>query len=108
MGKAKLDELKVQCLELIRNRDELNERIKKNMIAITRIELLPFVEGQIVKCVVPAGRSKKEACCQIEIDENGQVWVRPIKEDGGLGGRRFKATPEDGKTYKDIFKEADR
>lgn len=108
MEKAKLDELKVQCLELIRNRDELNERIKRNMIAITRIELLPFVEGQIVKCVVPAGRSKKEARCQIEIDENGQVWVRPVKEDGELGGRRFRAVPDDGKSYGEIFKEVDR
>ena len=108
MSRTRLEELELWYSDLMRKRDNVNKEISKTLIEIARTKLSPFAEGQIVKCVIPAGRSKKEARCQIEIDENGQVWVRPIKEDGGLGGRRFKAIPEDGKTYKDIFKEADR
>lgn len=103
--KEAMNKLETECSELIWKRDELNKKISEKLVEITRLILLPFKEGQFVKCEVPSGRNKKECLCQIEIDMEGRVWVRPAKADGVLGGRRFRAVPEDGKSYSKIFKE---
>ncbi len=104
----KYNSLKVKHLELCRKSEEIREEISEVLIEIARIEIYPFVEGQDVKCVVPAGRTKKEVLCRIEIDNTGTVWVRPYKPNGVLGERRFKAWVGEDKDYKKIFKEANR
>jgi hypothetical protein len=105
---ARYEEIKSGFYDLASQKAELESKMAKLLVEKAQIELYPFVEGQIVKCVVPAGRTKKEQRCQVEIDDSGQVWVRPIGDDGNLRGRRFKAILEDGKDYTSIFKEVDR
>lgn len=106
--KTRYEAIKSEFYELASQKAELESRMAKLLVEKAQLELYPFAEGQMVKCVVPAGRTKKEQRCQVEIDDSGQVWVRPIGNDGNLRGRRFKAVPEDGKDYASIFKEADK
>ena len=101
-------ELESEYNKLVVQKAELEGQISKVLIEKAQMELYPFIQGQLVKCVVPAGRTKKERMCQVEIDDNGQVWVRPVGDDGKLRGRRFKADPGENMDYTTIFKEADR
>ena len=48
----------------------------------------PFKIGDKVLYLIPAGRTKKETVCELEW-EDGQVYLRPIKEDGTKSTRHF-------------------
>lgn len=84
---------------------EIEKKISRNLTEIARIRLHPFTEGQLVNCLVPMGRAKKECKCRVEIDEYGGIWVRPMRPDGTFRVTRFRATLESGKDYTSIFKE---
>jgi len=107
-GAKRYREIHAEYIKLCVRKTELEIEISKALIEMAQLELYPFAQGQLVKCVVPAGRTKKECRCQVEIDDNGQVWVRPVGDDGKLSGRRFRADPGEDRDYTTIFKEADR
>lgn len=87
---------------------ELEAEIAQTLVEIARLSIYPFVEGQLVKCVVAMGRTKKERICRIEISDDGQVWVRPCSDDGMFSVRRFRVYPDDNNSYDSVFKEVDR
>lgn len=72
----KLQEEKIQC-----------------QTEMVEIKIKPFKVGDEVMCEVSAGRSKKVQKCVIEV-EDGQLFVRPYKNDGELSNRHFYVSPE--------------
>ena len=104
----KYNELVKEYNELSVKKATIEAEIARTLVEIARLSIYPFTEGQLVKCVVAMGRTKKERICQIEISDDGQVWVRPCGDDGKLSVRRFKVYPDDNNSYDSVFKEVDR
>lgn len=76
---------------------------KKN--TILAIKLAPYKIGDYVVAEVPSGRgTRKSQKCLLEC-EDGTLYLRPVKADGNLSGRRFSLIPVGGKSYSDYFKE---
>ena len=81
----------------------IEQEISARLVDITKLKLLPFADGEKVKCEVPVGRSRCVRECVIEIDKKtGIVWVKPFNKDGELSGKRFYVDRFDG-DYDKIF-----
>lgn len=104
----KYNELLKECNELSVKKATIEAEIARTLVEVARLSIYPFVEGQLVKCVVAMGRTKKERVCRVEISDDGQVWVRPCSDDGTFSVRRFRVYPDNNNSYDSVFKEVDR
>jgi len=69
---------------------------------LLEIKIKPFKVGDYCMAEVSAGKTRKVQKCLIE-NEDGTLYLRPVKNDGELSGRHFSLVPV-GKPYSDYLK----
>lgn len=101
-GTSRLDEIDAEIAENRKVIAEQEERIKSLLEEALNIKIAPFKLGDYAMVDVRSGRQSKVQKCLLE-GENGILYVRPIKNDGELSGRRFSITPVN-KSYAELLK----
>lgn len=85
--------------------EKLNEEILQFRKEKLELSLYPHKLGDTVIAEVQVGKTRKKSECVLEMSDGGILYVRPIKKDGELSGRRFSLIPTGGKTYHDFIEE---
>lgn len=97
---ARVDaEINKKCEEL----QELNQQILLLRKQKLELSIYPHKLGDTVLAEVQIGKTKKKSECVLEMSDGGVLYVRPIKNDGELSGRRFSICPAGEKTYHDFI-----
>lgn len=85
--------------------EKLNEEILQLRKEKLELSLYPHKLGDTVISEVQVGKTRKKSECVLEMSDGGILYVRPIKKDGELSGRRFSLVPTGNKTYHDFIEE---
>lgn len=85
--------------------EKLNEEIIQLRKERLELSLYPHKLGDTVVAEVQVGKTRKKSECVLEMSDGGILYVRPIKKDGELSGRRFSLVPMGNKTYHDFIEE---
>lgn len=88
--------------------EKLNEEILQLRKEKLELSLYLHKLGDTVIAEVQVGKTRKKSECVLEMSDEGILYVRPIKKDGELSGRRFSLVPTGNKTYHDFIEEVKR
>lgn len=106
-GTNRIDEITA----IIKGKEKLIADTKNEIALLSKerleLQIAPFKLGDTVLAEVQVGKTRKETECVLEAGEGaflGTLYVRPIKANGELSGRRFSICPTCDKGYKDLFK----
>lgn len=94
-------EINKKCSEVAKLNEEILQLRKEKL----ELSLYPHKLGDTIVTEVQVGKTRKKSECVLEMSEDGILYVRPIKKDGELSGRRFSLIPTGGKTYHDFIEE---
>lgn len=97
-------EINKKCSEVAKLNEEILQLRKEKL----EFSLYPHKLGDTIVTEVQVGKTRKKSECVLEMSEDGILYVRPIKKDGELSGRRFSLIPTGGKTYHDFIEEVEK
>lgn len=103
LDKKKIEHLNHEINKKCKEVDKLKEEIVSLRKEKLELSLYPHKLGDTVIAEVPVGKTRKKSECILEMDDGGTLYVRPIKKDGELSGRRFSLTPIGNTSYRDLI-----